>query len=43
MLIQVTTEMIHSAVSESNHFILKDGCHFHLVKVVGVLVHYHKY
>ena len=31
-LIPVTTKMIHSAVSENNHFFLKDGRQLHLVK-----------
>jgi len=44
MLIPATTKMIHSAVSEDNQFVLKDGCPLHLVKVVGAIVHnYHKY
>jgi hypothetical protein len=42
-LIPVTTKMIHASVSESNHFFLKDGRHLHLVKVVGALLHYHKF
>jgi hypothetical protein len=42
-LIPVTTKMIHSAVSESNHFFLKDGRQLHLVKVVGALLHFHKF
>jgi len=42
-LIPVTTKMIHSAVSEDNQFVLKDGRPLHLVKVVGVIVHYHEY
>jgi hypothetical protein len=40
MLISVTMKMIHSAVSESNHF-LKDRHHLHLVKVAGALVEFH--
>jgi len=31
-LIPVTTKMIHSAISENNHFFLKDGRQLHLVK-----------
>ena len=42
-LIPVTTKMIHSAVSESNHFFLKDGRQLHLVKVVGALLHFHQF
>mgnify|MGYP006200062007 FL=1 len=42
-LIPVTTKMIHSAVSENNHFFLKDGRQLHLVKVVGALLHFHKF
>ncbi len=41
--IPVTKKMIHSTVSESNQYFLKDGRHLHLVKVVGELVHYHKF
>jgi hypothetical protein len=43
MLFPVTKKMIHSAVSESNQFFLKDGRHLHLVKVVGALLHFHKF
>jgi len=43
MLIPVTTKMIHSAVSEDNQFVMKDGHPLHLVKVVGDIVHYHEY
>ncbi len=42
-LIPVTTKMIHSAVSESNCFFLKDERQLHLVKVVGALLHFHKF
>ena len=42
-LIPVTIKMVNSAVSECNQFVLKDGCQLHLIKVVGVIVHYHEY
>ncbi len=38
-LIPVTTNMINSAVSENNQFVLKDGRPLHLVKVMGAIVH----
>jgi hypothetical protein len=41
-LIPVTMKLIHSAVSESNNF-FKDGRQLHLVKVVGALLHFHKF
>ena len=36
-------KMINSVVSECNQFVLTDGPQLYLVKVVGAIVHYHKY
>jgi hypothetical protein len=37
MLIPVTAKMIHSAVWESERFVLKDGQLLHMVKLVGAI------
>jgi hypothetical protein len=37
MLIPVTAKMIHSAVWNSERFVLKDGQLFHMVKLVGAI------
>jgi hypothetical protein len=37
MLIPVTAKMIHSAVWDSERFILKDGQSLHMVKLVGAI------
>jgi hypothetical protein len=37
MLIPVTAKMIHSAIWDSERFILKDGQPLHMVKLVGAV------
>jgi hypothetical protein len=37
MLIPVTAKMIHSAIWDSERFILKDGRPLHMVKLVGAV------
>ncbi len=37
MLIPVTVKMIHSAVWDSERFVLKDGQPLHMVKLVGAI------
>jgi hypothetical protein len=40
-LIPVTTKMIHSAVWDSERFVLKDGQQLHMVKLVGAVRNFH--
>ncbi len=41
MLIPVTAKMIHSAVWDSERFILKDGQPLHMVKLIGAIRNFH--
>jgi hypothetical protein len=41
MLIPVTAKMIHSAVRDSERFVLKDGRPQHMVKLVGAVRNFH--
>ncbi len=40
-LIPVTSKMIHSAVWDSERFVLKDGRPLHMVKLVGAVRNFH--
>ncbi len=40
-LIPVTVKMIHSAVQDCKHFVLKDSQPLHMVKLVGVVRNFH--
>ncbi len=40
-LIPVTAKMIHSAVWDSERFVLKDGQPLHMVKLVGAVRDFH--
>jgi hypothetical protein len=42
-LIPVTAKMIHSAVWDSERFVLKDGQPLHIVKIVGAVRNFHVY
>ncbi len=41
-LIPVMARMIHSAVWDSEHFVLKDGQPLHMVKLVGAVKNFHE-
>jgi hypothetical protein len=41
MLIPVTAKMIHSAVWDSERFVLKDSRPLHMVKLVGAVRNFH--